>query len=80
MIEKGEERSQTLAEQAGVSEAITVDLMRRAGIVKKALELAEETKTKDIEEIIIKVLLFEEKLLLSEDIDAHTVAEVLGEE
>jgi len=33
----------------------------------------------NIEEILTKVILFEEKLLLSEDIDAHTVAEALGE-
>jgi hypothetical protein len=53
--------------------------MRRAGLFEKALALVEENKKKDVEEIITKVILFEEKLLLSEDIDAHTVAEVLGE-
>ena len=79
MIEKGEEKSQKLAEQAGASEAITIDLMRRAGIFEEALVLVDETKAKNVEEIITKVILFEEKLLLSEDIDAHTVAEVLGE-
>ena len=79
MIEKAEERSEKLADQAGASEAITIDLMRRAGIFDKALALVEETKEKDVEEILTKVILFEEKLLLSEDIDAHTVAEVLGE-
>ena len=79
MIEKGEERSEKLADQAGASEAITIDLMRRAGMFEKALAMIEENKTKDFEEIITNVILFEEKLLLSEDIDAHTVAEVLCE-
>ena len=79
MIEKAEERSEKLADQAGASEAITIDLMRRAGIFDKALALVEETKEKDVEEILTMVILFEEKLLLSEDIDAHTVADALGE-
>ena len=79
MIKKGEERSEKLADQAGASEAITIDLMRRAGIFEEALAMVEETKTMDVEEIITKVILFEEKLLFSEDIDAHTVAEALGE-
>ena len=80
MIGAAEEHSQKLAGQAGASEAITIDLLRRAGIFNKALELARETKTKDIEAIISQVILFEEKLLLSEDLDSHTVAEALGEE
>jgi len=47
MIEKGEERSQKLAEQAGASEAITIDLMRRAGIYKKSISTGRENENNE---------------------------------
>jgi len=44
---------------------------------EKALKLAEETKTKDIEEIILQVIAYEESLIELKDIDSHTVSEAL---
>ena len=51
--------------------------MRRAGMFEQALKLAEDTKSKDIEEIIMQVITYEESLIESKDIDSHTVSEAL---
>jgi len=66
------------ADPVGKSEVITIDLMRRAGKFQNALELAEETKTMNIEEIINQVIRFEEALINLKDIGIHTVSETLG--
>ena len=42
--------------------------------------LVEETKTKDIEEIILQIIAYEEARIESKDIDSHTVSEALGDE
>ena len=42
-------RSFTGGDQAGATEALTIDLMHRAGMFEQALKLAEETKKNDIE-------------------------------
>ena len=80
MIENANAYSQNMGDQAGATEALTIDLMRRAGMFEQALKLAEETKTKDIEEIILQVIAYEESLIESKDIDSHTVSEALGDE
>ncbi len=79
MIEKGKEVSQTIADHPGTSEAITVDLMRRAGMFQEAVALAEKTVTRDIEEIIKQVLTFEIELIAKKDIEAHTVSEIMSD-
>ena len=80
MIENANAYSQNMGDQAGATEALTIDLMRRAGMFEQALKLADETKTKDIEEIIMQVIAYEESLIESKDIDSHTVSEALGDE
>ena len=54
--------------------------MRRAGMFEQAFKLAEETKSKDIEEIIMQVITYEESLIELQDIASHTVSEALGDE
>ena len=80
MIESANAHSQKMGDQAGATEVLTIDLMRRAGMFDQALKLAEDTKTKDIEEIILQVIVYEESLIESKDIDSHTVSEALGDE
>ena len=43
MIENANAYSQNMGDQAGATEALTIDLMRRAGMFEQALKLAEET-------------------------------------
>jgi hypothetical protein len=80
LISMANSHAQTIANQTGLSEIITIDLMRRAGMFEEALKLAEFTKTKEIEEIIIKVIKYEEKLIAQKNIESHTISESLGEE
>ena len=80
LIEKAEAQSQTIAGQEGASETITIDIMRRAGMFQNALTLAEETISKDIVEIIHKVISFEVTLIESKDIGRHSVSEALGKQ
>ena len=80
MIENANAHSQNMGDQAGATEALTIDLMRRAGMFEQAFKLAEETKTKDIEGIILQIIAYEESLIESKDIDSHTVSEALGDE
>lgn len=78
MIAKGKAQSQNIEYQPGVLEAITIDLMRRAGMFREAMNLAEETLTKDMEEIITQVVKFEVELINLKDIDTHTISEALS--
>ena len=78
MIENANVHSQNMGDQAGATEVLTIDLMRRAGMFEQALKLVEETKTKDIEEIILQVIAYEESLIESKDIDSHIVSEALN--
>jgi len=79
LIGMASSHAQTIAEQTGLSEVITIDLMRRAGMFEEALKLAEITKAKEFEKIIIKVIKYEEKLIAQKNIESHTVSEALGE-
>jgi hypothetical protein len=80
LIANANKYGQKIADQAGVSEAITIDLMRRSGMYKEALELSATMKAEDIEEIIMQVIQYEVKLIAKQDIGAHTVSEALGKE
>ena len=80
MIESANAHSQKMGDQAGATEVLTIDLMRRAGMFDQALKLAEDTKTKDIEEIILQIIAYEESLIESKDIDSHTVSEALEDQ
>jgi hypothetical protein len=78
MIEKAHTRSQKIADQSGASEAITIDLMRRAGMFQAALELSENAKAKDIDKKIKQVIEYEVGLIIEKDIDSHTISDALG--
>ena len=80
LMERAKEKGQVVMDQVGASEAITIDLMRRAGMFQEALNLVNETKRMDIEEVIGKVVSYQEKLVRSKDTDSHTISEALGEE
>lgn len=80
LIKKAKNHGQIIADQAGASEAITIDLMRRSGMHQEALELSGVMKAEDIEEIIMQVIKYEEVLIAKADIAAHTISEVLDEE
>ena len=77
LIHQGNSNRQHIASQTGASEAITIDLMRRAGMFTDAQELVDTAKAVEMEEIIKKVILFEERLVHAEDIDVHTISEAL---
>jgi len=68
---------QNLSDQAGASEAITIDLMRRVSRFQDARNLAEQTKEKEIDNVILKIINFEETLIDNQDIDSHTIDEAL---
>ena len=80
LIEKANDQEQKIADQAGVSEAITIDLMRRSGMYQEALKLSAAAKVLEIEEVIKQVIQYEEKLIAKKDIASHTISEALGEE
>jgi hypothetical protein len=68
---------QHLSEQTGASEAITIDLMRRVSRFQDARNLAEQTKEKEIDDVILKIINYEETLIDNQDIDSHTIDESL---
>jgi hypothetical protein len=68
---------QHLSEQTGASEAITIDLMRRVSRFQDARNLAEQTKAKEIDDVILKIINYEETLIDNQDIDSHTIDESL---
>jgi hypothetical protein len=77
LIEKANEHKQKLSDKEGASEVITIDLMRRSGMYQEALKLAERIKQKNIDENLVLVIEYEEKLITQKDLSAHTVSEVL---
>ncbi len=47
---------------------------------QEALKLVALTQAKEIEEIIIQVIKYEEKLIELKDVASHTISEALGKE
>ena len=78
MILIGQALSQYLSDQAGASEAITIDLMRRAGCFQEAIALARETSATAIDDVIKKIIRYEVGLIDDEDVDAHTIDDALN--
>jgi len=76
LIEKSNNHNQKFTNQAGASETITIDLMRRSGMHQEALELSAALKTEEFEEIIRQVIQYEEELIAKGDTAAHTISEV----
>lgn len=77
LIHKAEQLEQQLLEQEGATELVTIDLMRRSGMHKEALVLAEKLKSTDLEDIILKLAAYQETLIHKNDADVHTVAMAL---
>jgi hypothetical protein len=80
IIDKASSQTKKIADQAGASELITIDLMRRSGMFESALELAELVKKSDIENIIIQIIEFEITLIQLKDTESHTISEALEKE
>lgn len=80
LIEKANYHGQKIADQAGASEAITIDLMRRSGMYQEALELSAAMKVKGIDEVIKQVIQYEEELIEKKDVTAHTISEALSKQ
>ena len=79
LIEKAGSYEKLLSDQVGSSELIAIDLMRRVGMFSKGLKLVKSTKVKDVDEVIFKVIDYEEKLIEMKDVESHTISEALDE-
>jgi len=75
LLMRAREMGQWFAEDAGLEEAILVDLLRRAGLFEKALRLCEERLRKEPEETVKVILQYQEDLIRKSDDGRHTVAE-----
>jgi hypothetical protein len=80
LIEQCTVHSQVFVHQAGATESITIDLMRRAGMLKEAKELVEKTKKQEIHDLVGQVISFEEVLIDNRDTGSHTVNELPAED
>lgn len=66
-----------LAAQPGADAAITADLLRRAGRLEEALDLADRALPETEHEIIRAVLLLEKTLISKSDLGCHKVEEAV---
>jgi len=80
LIESANAEKQKLVSEEGVTELISIDLMRRAKMFQEAEKLIKLTLKKDIEGVVLQVINFERTLIKSKNIDAHTVSKALNEE
>jgi len=79
LLEKAKENGQRFAEQAGLEEAIMVDLLRRSGQFELALNTCEYGLKKNPERIISDILRFQKVLISKSEVACHTIGEVTGE-
>lgn len=79
MIEKALGNGQEVADQDGADTAIQVDLLRRAGRLTEARQLISTKRPTITEEIILKILDYQDVLLTKGDEACHTISEALGE-
>ena len=79
LLQKAIESGQKFADDAGAEEAIMVDLLRRSGQFQLALGMCEQGLSKEPEEIISSILLFQKKLISQSDIGCHMVTEAEAE-
>jgi hypothetical protein len=77
LLVRAREMGQWFAEDAGLEEAILVDLLRRAGRFEEALKLCGERLNKEPEETVKVILLYQKALIGKSDDSRHTVAEAL---
>ncbi|MFT5453387.1 MAG: hypothetical protein ACI9N9_002894 [Enterobacterales bacterium] len=79
MIKMIDKDSNGISDQAGASEGITIDLMRRAEQFDEALALANKALSDDIEEMIKEVIRFEVQLIEKKDVSVHSASEAFDE-
>lgn len=79
MMTKAFENGQEIAEQDGAETAIRVDLLRRAGRLAEARQLIATKRSAITEDVICKILTFQDALLEKRDEVCHTISEALGE-
>lgn len=78
MVGKVLDSGQRIADQEAADTAIQVDLLRRAGRLDEASELIRRQRAGIGEDIILKVLAFQERLIERGDLSCHTIAEALA--
>jgi len=79
MIEKALGNGQEVAKQHGAATAIQVDLLRRTGRLTEARQLISTKRPTITDEIILKILDYQDVLLTKGDEGCHTIAEALRE-
>jgi len=79
MIEMALGNGQAIIDQEGAETAIRVDLLRRAGRLAEARQLISTKRPEINEDIISKILTFEDTLVTRGDESCHTVAEAFGD-
>ena len=79
MIKKVLLGGQQLTDQPGAQTAIQVDLLRRAGRLDDARQLVLSQGPAISEDIILKILAYQDNLIDSGDQSCHTISEALGE-
>ena len=79
LLMKARENGQWFAEDAGMEEAILVDLLRRAGYFEDALNICRERLKKEPEETVKIILLYQQTLIGKLDSRRHTVSDAQRE-
>ncbi len=74
---KARENGQWFAEDAGLEEAILVDLLRRAGQFDEALKICLERLKKEPEETVRIILQYQKTLIEKLDSQGHTVSDAM---
>jgi hypothetical protein len=80
MIEKALASGTRFMEQDGADTAIRADVLRRAGRHDEGRKLIAAKRPTITEGLILKILDFQEELLIRGDEERHTIAEALGED
>jgi pentatricopeptide repeat protein len=71
-------QGESLGEQAGASETLVVDCLRRSGRFEKALEVIRYAEGGECDPLLRKILAFQRVLLQRNDTACHTVEELSG--
>lgn len=77
LIERASKNDRVLSCDTGTNDITMIDLLRRTGQFEKALESVEKAKTENSEDIILRILRFQETLIEQRDMQAHTVDEAV---
>jgi hypothetical protein len=80
MLWKAEEKDQRANDVPGDTATLTVELLRRAGEFKKALDVIDSHQDEFTDKTIRKIIDFETELIKADDSGYHTIDEALGEE